>query len=131
MGAKVTPLRPIRVLLAARDRRFLRAAAVLLAERGYVIRAIEKMSQVPAVALQWRANVVVLDVTGGVTSALRAAAAVEGAELPTGVVLVGDGEDAERVSAALKWDTLDELGEQVALSFHACRAEPGTNVAAG
>ena len=131
MPAKVTTLRPIRVLVAARDRRFLRAAAVLLAERGYMIRAIEKMSQVPAVALQWRANVVVLDVTGQVSKTLRAAAAVEGAEPPTGVVLVGDGEDAVRVSAAPKWDTLDELGEQVELIFHARRAEPGSSVAAG
>lgn len=128
---RVTPLHPIRVLLAGPDRRYLRAAGELLAQSGYVTKATEKTTDVPPLAEQWRASVVVLDATGQVTRTLRTAAALQAGGGNTGILVVADLRDARRACALPKWDVLDELALAVERTYLAGSSQIGGTVATG
>ena len=108
MGA-VTRLRPMRVLLAGADRRYLRVADALLERSGCATQTTEKPSDAPGVAVRWRPDLVVLDVTGGTGAALRAAATVQALEQSIWVLLVAEERDAARFGARAKWDALHDV----------------------
>lgn len=93
---QVRYLRPIRVLVASRDSRFLNLARFLLARHGFLVEATRKLSRLPeCVDRQW-AEVLVIDASDSVARAARSAELVQGADPDLAVVIVGD--EAERSS---------------------------------
>jgi hypothetical protein len=87
-------LRPIRVLVASRDSRFLSLARFLLARHGFLVEATRKLSRLPEyVDRQW-AEVLVIDASGSAVRAARTAELVQGADPDLAVVIVAD--EAER-----------------------------------
>jgi hypothetical protein len=89
-------LRPIRVLVASRDSRFLNLARFLLARHGFLVEATRKLSRLSeCVDRQW-AEVLVIDASGSAARAARTADLVQGADPDLAVVIVGD--EAERSS---------------------------------
>jgi DNA-binding NtrC family response regulator len=126
----VTRLHTIRVLLAGRDRRFLRAAGALLGQSGFVTKSLEKTSEIHSVVVRWRPNVVVIDASGAVARSLRAAAAVEAADPPTPVLVVADEPDVDRCRGLAKWEAFDDLPLTVERTYLA-GAGQGVSVANG
>jgi hypothetical protein len=87
---QVRYLRPIRVLVASRDSRFLNLTRFLLARNGFLVQATRKLSRIPeCVERQW-AEVLVLDASGSPAGAARTAEIVQGAEPDLAVVLVAE-----------------------------------------
>jgi hypothetical protein len=113
-GQNVTRLRPLRVLLAMRDRRFMRVTAFLLERRGYAVLQ-EGGSNVADAALRSRADVVVLegDTSRGMSG--RTFAALGALPTPPGVITVGNGrgEQLPGVTAVVKWIPIDELAAEI------------------
>ena len=102
---------PIRVLLAAGDRRFRALAATLLSRRGYAVSVCARTCDITEVARREAADVVVLDASASLTSAARDAARLAALEPPVGVVAVSG--DAHPGLAAMpvvsKWGPAEAL----------------------
>ena len=113
-GQNVTRLRPLRVLLAMRDRRFMRVTAFLLERRGYAV-VQEGGSNVVDAALRSRADVVVLEGDTSRAAAGRTSAALAALPTPPGVITVrsGSGEQLLGVTAVEKWTPIDELVAEI------------------
>lgn len=113
-GQNVTRLRPLRVLLAMRDRRFMRVTAFLLERRGYAV-VQEGGSNVVDAALRSRADVVVLEGDTSRGMAGRTSAALAALPSPPGVINVGNGsgERLPGVTAVEKWTPIDELAREI------------------
>lgn len=126
----VARLRPIRVLLVGRDRRYLRAANAMLRQSACETRSTEKVSAVPSLRARWSPDVVVLDASGAVALTMRLAAAVEAGEPKAAVVVVADKPSAARVRALPKWESLKQLPEMVERGYSTSRSF-GDEIAAG
>ena len=101
------PLRRVRVLVGARDRRFVAAATFVLTRQGFDVDSA-KPADVLAKVERTAPNVVVLDGTDGFARAGRTAAAIEGEYPGTRVLLVS--ENDHEVKAALpKWDAFAHM----------------------
>jgi CheY-like chemotaxis protein len=104
-------LSPIRVLLAAGDRRFRALAATLLSRRGYAVSVCARTCDLVEVARREAADVVVLDASASLTVAARDAARLSALEPPVGIVAVSG--DAHPGLAALpvvsKWGPAEAL----------------------
>lgn len=113
-GQNVTRLRPLRVLLAMRDRRFMRVTAFLLERRGYAV-VQEGGSNVVDAALRSRADVVVLEGDSSRGTSGRTFAALTALPTPPGVITVGDasGEELPGVTSVAKWTPIDELAGEI------------------
>ena len=112
----VRRLRPIRVLLVGRDRRFLRAAAVLLGRRGCEVRTIERPSELLETVEAQRTNVVVLDGTDSISATARAVAALETLPVPVSWLIVYEGSDEEplrQLRLLPKWGAFEEIASEV------------------
>ncbi len=111
----VRPIRPPRVLLAMRDRKFMRVTAFLLERRGYVV-VQEGGSNVVDAALRSRVDVVVLE--GEVSRGTSAKTVAALAALPTAPSLIsivdgGAGEQLADVPAIAKWTPVGELAREI------------------
>ena len=78
--SNVRRLQPLRVLLAGRDRRFLRVTSFLLSRRGYEVKR-STLADAPATSERERADVVLLDLDGSRVDAARIVAALQAAQL--------------------------------------------------
>jgi hypothetical protein len=115
-GVPVTRLRPIRVLLVGRDRRFLRTANVLLTRHGCEVASIERPSELFNLVERQRQDVVVLDGSDSLSTTARTVAALEALPTPVSAVVVYEGahDDPLRHLRLLpKWGGFDEIVSEV------------------
>jgi hypothetical protein len=84
-------LRPVRVLVAGEDEVFVTRAREDLHRMGFEALSTVRMERAAEVAAAERVNVVVLDVSGGLTAAAASAAALDALAQRVRVVLVGSG----------------------------------------
>ena len=84
----VRPLRPLRVLVAARDARFNRVAGFLLARRGFEVEILCRPSAVLDTVSRTGIDVVIVDASDSVSDAARAVAALEALHPHITVVVV-------------------------------------------
>ncbi|HET7269712.1 MAG TPA: hypothetical protein VFI90_01380 [Rubrobacter sp.] len=108
----VRSLRPLRVLVAARDARFNRVGGFLLARRGFEVETLRRPSAVLDTVSRTGVDVVILDASDSVSEAARAVAALDALHPHVTVVVVAD-EPAEGDAGALKilpkWTSLETL----------------------
>lgn len=110
---------PIRVLLAAGDRRFRAMAATLLSRRGYAVSVCARTCDLIEVARREAADVIVLDASASLTAAARDAARLSALEPPVGIVAVSS--DGHPGLAALpvvsKWGPAVALFEAIERAY--------------
>lgn len=108
----VRALHPLRVLLAARDRRFVNVAGFLLERGGYSVLSTRRPRDVVGLVERHRPDVVILDGSTSLTDAARLAGVI-GALHPhvTVVIAAEDGfvPSVEGIHVFSKWDSLGEL----------------------
>jgi DNA-binding NtrC family response regulator len=112
--ATIRPLRPMRVLIAASDTRFLNVARFLLNRRGYTVATSRRPLDLQKEIELLEPNVVVLDGTDSLADAGRAAAIVE-AFAPTAAVLIVSEQEITYptpLPVLRKW-SLDLLAEEI------------------
>jgi CheY-like chemotaxis protein len=113
--SNVRRLQPLRVLVAGRDRRFMRVTSFLLTRRGY---AVSRSGLVDAVAVadSQRSDVVLVELDGSRVEAGRAIAALQASPAaPAVITLAADG--AENVWSGLraldKWTPIETLAAEI------------------
>ena len=108
----VRSLRPLRVLVAARDARFGRVAGFLLARRGFDVEILHRPSKVLDAVSRTGVDVVIVDASDSVSEAARTVAALEALHPHLTVVVVAD-DPADADGATLrilpKWTSLETL----------------------
>jgi len=108
----VRSLRPLRVLVAARDARFGRVAGFLLARRGFDVEILHRPSTVLDAVSRTGVDVVIVDASDSVSEAARTVAALEALHPHLTVVVVAD-DPADADGATLrilpKWTSLETL----------------------
>jgi CheY-like chemotaxis protein len=113
--SNVRRIQPLRVLLAGRDRRFMRVTSFLLTRRGYsVTRA--SLTDAVAVAEQQRSDVVVVETDGSRVEAGRTVAALQASVAsPAVVLLAADGIDNgwTGLHAMEKWTPIENLAAAI------------------
>ena len=110
----VHSLRGVRVLVAARDARFVRATTFLLGRHGFVVDSTTNPGDFLDVAERTAPNVVVLDASASLGRAARTALAIQGLLPRTQVLLVY--EEVPRSSAYPafgKWTSLEPLIDHI------------------
>ena len=112
--ANVHRLQPLRVLLAGRDRRFLRVTAFLLSRRGYAVTEVPLNESVLA-ADRFHADVVLLDAGMSRAEAARLASQLAALVCPPAVLVVTA--NGHKGSAGLhvveKWEPIDDLVKEI------------------
>jgi CheY-like chemotaxis protein len=111
----VRRIRPPRVLLAMRDRRFMRVTAFLLERRGYAV-VQEGGSNVVDAAHRSRVDVVVIEGEASRGTSARTLAALTALPTTPGLISIVDGEAGEQlagVPAIAKWTPVDELAREI------------------
>jgi hypothetical protein len=114
--ANVRPLRPIRLLLAGRDRRYLRVMAFLLARRGYDTRRSSNDAGLVADVASFAPNVVILVEGESFGDTVGQAVALLGTTDGLSVVVSTSRPDAppmNRLRYVQKWGSFDSLVEEV------------------
>lgn len=108
----VSPLRPLRVLVAARDARFGHVAGFLLARRGFKVERLRRPSKVLDAVSRTGVDVVIVDASDSVAETARAVAALEALHPHLTVIVVAD-DPAEAGDGTLqilpKWTSLETL----------------------
>jgi PleD family two-component response regulator len=109
----VRPLRPLRVLVAARDARFGRVAGFLVARRGYDVEILRRPSTVLEAIPRVGADVVIVDATDSVSETARMLAALEALHPHVTAVVVSDDPAADSDGGPFrvlpKWTSLETL----------------------
>lgn len=115
---KGTRFQPLRVLLAGRDRRYIRATSFLLEQRGFVVRSANTDEAADA-AHRHRADVVLLEGDRLRTDAARRAAAIAALNPNTRVILMVDSTPPGPTGVRMltKWADLDVLVEEIEASM--------------
>lgn len=112
--ANVHRLQPLRVLLAGRDRRFLRVTAFLLSRRGYEV-AEGPLNESVLAADRFHADVVLLDAGMSRAEAARLANQLGALGCPPAVLVVTA--NGHNGSAGLrvveKWEPIDDLVKEI------------------
>lgn len=108
----VRPLRPLRVLVAARDARFNRVAGFLLARRGFDVEVLRRPSELLDTVSRIGIDVVIVDATESMSDVARAVAALEALHPHITVVVVADDPaegDGDALRVLPKWTSLETL----------------------
>jgi DNA-binding NtrC family response regulator len=123
--SNVRRLRPLRVLVAAEDPRFLAVATVVLARGGLVVESTERLGDVVARVERHGLNAVILDATDAVAAAARCAAALERRCPTVKVVVVSEDPAASRTSFATfaKWDAFPAIVAEIGGAAGSGRAD--------
>ena len=110
----VRRLQPLRILLAGRDRRFLRVTAFLLSRRGYDVTEAPLGESVVA-ADRFLADVVLLDAGISRAEAARLANQLHALTCsPAVLVVTANGNKGEAgMRVVEKWEPIDELVEEI------------------
>jgi DNA-binding NtrC family response regulator len=114
--ASVEPARGIRVVLAARDRRFRRVTSFLLGRKGFLIDSVRTTDELLRVVERQRPDVVILDGTDSLTGTTRAIAAIEALSHPVAVLVVAEAPDASSPRSLRllhKWTPFNRLVDEV------------------
>jgi PleD family two-component response regulator len=108
----VRPLRPLRVLVAARDARFGRVAGFLLARRGFDVEILHRPSQVLDAVSRTGTDVVIVDASDSFSETARSVGTLEALHPHLTVIVVAD-DPAEADGATFrvlpKWTSLETL----------------------
>jgi DNA-binding NtrC family response regulator len=117
----VRALRPLRVLVAARDRRFLRVAGFLLVRGGFDVETTPRPKDLLQVIERQQVDIVILDASESLDETARCVAAVEALHPHVTVLVVSDdGATASTVNLRVfgKWKSFERLvGELRKLHF--------------
>jgi DNA-binding NtrC family response regulator len=108
----VRALRRLRVLVAARDRRFLRVAGFLLARGGFEVESTARPRDLLRVVERQPPDIVILDGSESLVEAARCAAAFEALYPHVTVIVVSDdGASASSVNLRVfdKWKSFERL----------------------
>lgn len=110
--AEVKRLQPLRVLLAGRDRRYIRVTSFLLEQRGYAVRS-STIEAAAEAARRHRSDVVLLEGDKLRSDTARNAAAIEALNPHARVVVVVDNEPPQWPGLATlpKWVELEMVVE--------------------
>jgi CheY-like chemotaxis protein len=114
-AVNVRRLRPLRVLLAMRDRRFMRVTCFLLERRGYDVTQ-EGSAGIVQAASKFRADVVVFEGELSRGSSARTLAALAALDQPPGVVTItadGDTNGAAGAAVIRKWTSVEDLAREI------------------
>jgi DNA-binding NtrC family response regulator len=118
---KVRVLRQLRVLVAARDRRFLRVAGFLLARGGFDVESTPRPRDLVQVVERKPPDIVILDASESLADAALCVAAVEALHPHVTVLVVSDdGSAASTVNLHVydKWKSFERLVRELrALHF--------------
>jgi DNA-binding NtrC family response regulator len=128
--AQVTRLQPLRVLLAGRDRRYVRVTSFLLERKGYVVRK-STLEAAAEAARRHRSDVVLLEGDKLRSDAARNAAAIEALNPNARVIVVVDKPPTEWAGLATlpKWVELERIVDTLEAGSDAL-AEPEIDPAA-
>jgi len=113
--AKVRRLRPLRVLLALRDRRFMRVTRFLLEQRGYDV-VQDRSARVVEAAARVQPDVVIFEVGASRGSSARILAGLAALPRAPGVITIVEQElhgSLLGVAAVTKWTPVDELAREI------------------
>lgn len=111
----VVPFR-CRVVLAARDRRFLRVTSFLLAREGFLVDSTRNLEDLPGIVQRHRPDVVILDGMDSLTLTARALAEIEALPHAVSVLVVAEVPEASSPTSVRllhKWTPFDQLVEEV------------------
>ena len=112
---KVAPYRS-RVVLAVRDRRFLRVTSFLLAREGFLVTSTRKLEDLLGMVQRHRPDVVILDGMDSLTATARALAEIEALPYPVAVLVVAEVPEASSPTSVRllhKWTSFDRIVEEV------------------
>ena len=101
---------PARVVIGSADRDFLRTSRFLLEHRDWVVEAVVRLAEIPALVARTSPDLVVIDAGPRVAEAARVVASIEELHVDVEIALVGD---APRKLPGLrigeKWSALEQL----------------------
>jgi CheY-like chemotaxis protein len=112
---KLHRLRPLRVLLAGRDRRYLRVTSFLLSQRGYDVVETSSKKTLQAVE-RHKSDVILLETNDTRGVAARMVAALETLPTAPSVLVVFEDDEDDRwqgFKAVKKWTPIDELVREI------------------
>jgi CheY-like chemotaxis protein len=112
---KLHRLRPLRVLLAGRDRRFLRVTSFLLSQRGYDVVETSSKKTLQEVE-RHKSDVILLETNDTRGVAARMVAALETLPTAPSVLVVFEDDEDDRwqgFKAVKKWTPIDELVQEI------------------
>ena len=115
LPAKVRRLRPLRILLALRDRKFMRVTCFLLEQRGYEV-VQDQSARVVEAAARVQPDVVVFEAEASRGSSARILAGLAALPGAPGVVTIVEQElqgSLLGVAAVAKWTPVDELAREI------------------
>ena len=117
--------RPIRVLLASRDDRFLRLSRFLLTRDDFSVESTKRPPSAVDFVERHGTDVVVLDASDSLSEAARTVAAIEALNPQVRVLLVCDAErprPTTGLNVMEKWQSLETLADEIKLSQTGSRA---------
>jgi chemotaxis response regulator CheB len=112
----VEPAQRIRVVLAARDRRFVRVTSFLLGRKGFLIESVRGPEHLLGAVDRHRPDVVILDGTDSLTAKAKTIAEIEALSYPVAVLVVADAPEVsspKSVRLVHKWTPFDQLADEV------------------
>jgi CheY-like chemotaxis protein len=112
---KLHRLHPLRVLLAGRDRRFLRVTSFLLSQRGYDVVETSSKKTLQEVD-RHKSDVILLETNDTRGVAARMVAALETLPTAPSVLVVYEDDEDDRwqgFRAIKKWTPIDELVQEI------------------
>ena len=112
---KLHRLRPLRVLLAGRDRRYLRVTSFLLSQRGYDVVETSSKKTLQEVE-RHKSDVILLETNDTRGVAARMVAALETLPTAPSVLVVFEDDEDDRwqgFKAVKKWTPIDELVQEI------------------
>ncbi|MGZ8694899.1 MAG: hypothetical protein ACXWYS_05615 [Gaiellaceae bacterium] len=117
--ANLRLIRPIRVLVVSRDRRFLGLSRFLLTRDGFDVDTTTRPGDLFEVVQRGAVDVVVMDATGALGASARAAAELEALYPDLGVIVVADEPEpyVRALPALPKWAGLEQLADLVRRSY--------------
>jgi DNA-binding NtrC family response regulator len=111
----VAPFRS-RVVLAARDRRFLRVTSFLLARQGFLVDSTRKLEDLLGLVKRHRPDVVILDGMDSLQLTARALAEIDALPYSVSVLVVAEVPEASSPTSVRllhKWTSFDRLVQEV------------------
>ena len=122
-------LSPRRVLLAGRDRRFLKVTGFLLARNGFLPETCGNPDDLVQLVELYEPDVVVVDGSDALDATARSVAELEAAHPRVGVLVFA--EEGERAAAGSlpKWSSLEWLAREVEAAY--ARASSRAGIAPG
>jgi CheY-like chemotaxis protein len=112
---KLHRLRPLRVLLAGRDRRYLRVTSFLLSQRGYDVVETSSKKTLQEVE-RHKSDVILLETNDTRGVAARMVAALETLPTAPSVLVVFEDDEDDRwqgFKAVKKWTPIDDLVQEI------------------